>query len=92
MKKFDIKPIDRSIESVISNKIDNLTKPKGALGRLEELALHISLIQQTLTPELHNPHNVLFAADHGILAEGVSVSPKEVTWQQLSHFSKGEQE
>lgn len=89
MKEFDIKPIDRAIESAIIEKIDNLTKPKGSLGRLEELALKISLIQQTLTPELRNPHNVLFAADHGIIEEGVSVSPKEVTWQQLSHFSKG---
>lgn len=89
MKFFDIKPIDRAIESTIIEKIDNLTKPKGSLGRLEELALKISLIQQTLTPELRKPHNVLFAADHGIIEEGVSVSPKEVTWQQLSHFSKG---
>lgn len=89
MRKFNILPVDLSIESGIINKIDNLTKPKGALGRLEELALQICLIQQTLTPELRKPHNVLFAADHGILEEGVSVSPKEVTWQQLSHFSKG---
>lgn len=89
MKEFHIQRIDRSIEEDIINKIDNLTKPKGALGRLEELALQISLIQHTLSPELHKPHNVLFAADHGILDEGVSVSPKEVTWQQLSHFSKG---
>lgn len=89
MKKFSIKSVDRSIENEIINKIDNLTKPKGALGRLEKLALQISLIQHTLNPELRKPHNVLFAADHGIIEEGVSVSPKEVTWQQLSHFSKG---
>lgn len=89
MKKFHINRIDRSLEGDIINKIDNLTKPKGALGRLEELALQIGLIQHSLSPQLHKPHNVLFAADHGILEEGVSVSPKEVTWQQLSHFSKG---
>lgn len=89
MIQFHIKSPDRTIEAAIREKIDNLTKPKGSLGRLEELATKICLIQQTLTPELRRPHNVLFAADHGILEEGVSVSPKEVTWQQLSHFSKG---
>ncbi len=56
---------------------------------LETLAIKVGLIQQTLSPELFNPCNILFAADHGIIDEGVSVSPKEVTWQQLAHFSKG---
>lgn len=89
MKQFDIRPVDSAMRQSIIDKIDNLTKPKGSLGRLEELALQIALIQHTLHPELKNPHNILFAADHGIIAEGVTVSPKEVTWQQLSHFSKG---
>lgn len=89
MKKFDIKPTDKGMRDEIIAKIDNLTKPKGSLGMLEELALQLCLVQHTLTPELKSPCNVLFAADHGIIEEGVSVSPKEVTWQQLSHFSKG---
>ena len=89
MKEFNIHPIARTIEAAIKDKIDNLTKPKGSLGRLEEIAEQICLIQQTLNPTLRQPHNVLFAGDHGIIEEGVSVSPKEVTWQQLSHFSKG---
>ena len=89
MKEFNIHPIARTIEADIKDKIDNLTKPKGSLGRLEEIAEQICLIQQTLNPTLRQPHNVLFAGDHGIIEEGVSVSPKEVTWQQLSHFSKG---
>ncbi|MDE7345515.1 MAG: nicotinate-nucleotide--dimethylbenzimidazole phosphoribosyltransferase [Muribaculaceae bacterium] len=89
MKQFNIKKVNRNLEPEIKKKIDNLTKPKGSLGRLEKLAEQICLIQQTLVPSLREPHNVLFAGDHGIIEEGVSVSPKEVTWQQLSHFSKG---
>ena len=86
---FSIKPLDRSLLPEIQDKIDNLTKPKGSLGRLEELAAQICLIQNTLSPELRSPHNILFAADHGVIEEGVSVSPKEVTWQQLGHFARG---
>lgn len=89
MKKFDIKEPDKKILNALISKIDNLTKPKGSLGRLEDLAIQIGLIQQTLSPKLTNPHNILFAADHGIISEGVSVSPKEVTYQQLLHFSRG---
>ncbi len=89
MKKFNIAAPDTEIKRALIDKIDNLTKPKGSLGMLEQLALQIGLIQQTLTPELRNPHNILFAADHGVIEEGVTVSPKEVTWQQLSHFSHG---
>lgn len=89
MKRFEIKKPNREMEAEIQNKIDCLTKPLGSLGKLESLALRICLMQQTLTPELRKPHNVLFAADHGVIEEGVSVSPKAVTWQQLSHFSKG---
>ena len=66
-----------------------LFRSKGSLGRLEEIALQIALIQQTLTPALHKPQNIIFAADHGIVDEGVSLSPKEVTWQQLSNFLHG---
>lgn len=87
---FDIKPTaDPVLEAALIDKIDNLTKPKGSLGRLESLALQLGLIQQTLSPALHRPVNILFAADHGIVDEGVTVSPKEVTWQQLGHFSRG---
>ena len=84
---FDIKRPDLSLKLTLQGKIDDLTKPKGSLGRLEELALQIGLIQQSLTPTLNKPQNVLFAADHGIVEEGVSVAPKEVTWQQVCHFT-----
>lgn len=89
MLHFNITTPNQDIKPQLIAKVDNLTKPKGSLGRLEELAIQIGLVQQTLSPALHKPCNILFAADHGILEEGVSVSPKEVTWQQLSHFSHG---
>ncbi|MDR2913913.1 MAG: nicotinate-nucleotide--dimethylbenzimidazole phosphoribosyltransferase [Tannerella sp.] len=88
MKHFQIYNPEEKIKEKLQHKIDNLTKPKGSLGRLEEVALQVGFIQQTLTPKLNNPHNVIFAADHGITDENVSVSPKEVTWQQCIHFLK----
>ena len=89
MKTFHIELPDLQIREALIDKINNLTKPKGSLGVLEELALQIGLIQQTLSPTLRHPHNILFAADHGIVEEGVSKSPKEITWQQLSNFLHG---
>jgi len=89
MKTFDIQPTDKSIQAVIQEKIDNLNKPKGALGRLEELAMQICLIQQTLEPSLAHPCHLLLGGDHGIEREGVSVSPREVTWQQMINFTRG---
>ena len=89
MKDFVIKPINKSLESAIQEKIDNLNKPKGALGRLEELAMQVCLIQQSLTPSLTHPCHLLLGGDHGIEREGVSVSPREVTWQQMINFTHG---
>lgn len=89
MKTFQITRPDETIREALTDKINNLTKPKGSLGTLEELALQIGLIQQTLTPELRHPQNIIFAADHGIVDEGVSLSPKEITWQQISNFLHG---
>ncbi|WP_300814565.1 nicotinate-nucleotide--dimethylbenzimidazole phosphoribosyltransferase [uncultured Bacteroides sp.] len=89
MKTFQIVRPDEGIREALTDKINNLTKPKGSLGTLEELALQIGLVQQTLCPTLKKPQNIIFAADHGIVEEGVSLSPKEVTWQQISNFLHG---
>ena len=89
MRTFNIRKPDSGMEEALRNKIDNLTKPKGSLGMLEELALKVGMIQQSLSPELRNPQHMLFGADHGILDEGVSCTPKEVTWQQMGHFLAG---
>mgnify|MGYP002624088443 FL=1 len=77
------------LRQALQEKIDNLNKPKGSLGRLEELAFQIGMIQQTLSPSLSHPVHLLFGADHGIEREGVSVSPRCITWQQMVNFTRG---
>ena len=89
MKTFDIHPVDRSLQEAVQQKIDNLNKPKGSLGRLEELAMQVCLVQHTLEPSLAHPCHLLLGGDHGIEREGVSVSPREVTWQQMINFTRG---
>ena len=89
MQTFNIQAPDEALRPIIQEKIDNLNKPKGALGRLETLAMQICLAQQTLTPSLVHPCHLLLGGDHGIEREGVSVSPREVTWQQMINFTKG---
>lgn len=89
MRAFKIDIPNETLRPSIQAKIDNLNKPKGSLGRLEELAMQICLIQQTLTPSLHHPCHLLLGGDHGIERERVSVSPREVTWQQMINFTKG---
>ena len=89
MIRFNIETPDQGIANALREKIDNLTKPKGSLGRLETLALQVGLIQQTLSPALRHPINVIYASDHGIADEGVSKSPKEVTRQVIHNFLNG---
>ncbi len=79
----------KELQSAIQEKIDNLNKPKGSLGRLEELAMQVCLVQQTLEPSLAHPCHLLLGGDHGIEREGVSISPREVTWQQMINFTRG---
>ena len=89
MKQFDIQAPDTDLLPAIREKIDNLNKPKGSLGQLETLAEQICLVQQTLSPTLQHPCHLLMGGDHGIEREGVSVSPREVTWQQMINFTHG---
>ena len=65
MKSFNIQSVDQAIKPIIQAKIDNLNKPKGSFGKLEDLALQISLIQQTLEPSLAHPCHLLLGGDHG---------------------------
>lgn len=89
MRKFSIEKPDQGLRNSIQEKIDNLNKPKGSLGMLEDIAMQICLIQQTLSPTLRRPYHLLFGGDHGIECERVSVSPREVTWQQMINFAHG---
>lgn len=89
MRTFDIKPLDEALGKAIQHKIDKLSKPLGSLGRLEGLAVHLGQIQETLSPVLRKPYNIIFCADHGIVEEGISKSPKEVTWQVVYNMMSG---
>jgi len=87
MRKYCINKPDDALRETIQYRIDNLNKPKGSLGVLEQLAMKVCLMQQTLHPMLRTPCHVLFGGDHGIEREGVSVSPRDVTWQQMINFT-----
>jgi len=84
-----IAPLDESLRPALQSAIDNKTKPLGALGQLEKLALRIGLICGSTRPELKRPVVIVFAGDHGITEAGVSAYPAEVTAQMVRNFVAG---
>jgi nicotinate-nucleotide--dimethylbenzimidazole phosphoribosyltransferase len=84
-----VAPATRELDAALRRKIDQKTKPLGALGRLEELALQIGRVKNSLTPTLAKPHIVVLAGDHGAAKAGISAYPQDVTWQMVENFLAG---
>lgn len=85
----NIKETDSSCAAHARERLDNLTKPKGSLGYLEDLARQIAAITGALKPVVKNKVIFTLAADHGVAEEGVSAYPKEVTAQMVYNFLRG---
>ncbi|MCK5311417.1 MAG: nicotinate-nucleotide--dimethylbenzimidazole phosphoribosyltransferase, partial [Desulfobacteraceae bacterium] len=81
-----IKPVPDELMAQAIKKIDDKTKPLGALGYLENLAIKMCLVQNTLDPKIEQKNLFVFAADHGVTQEGVSAYPAEVTAQMVENF------
>ena len=80
---------DPRLAERLQHLLDHKTKPLGALGRIEALALQIGLVLGTESPLLSQPQLVVFAGDHGLAARGVSAYPSDVTWQMVENFLAG---
>ena len=78
-----------ALHSALLAAMDNKTKPLGSLGRLEALAVQIGEILGTDKPMLEHPQMVVFAADHGLVAQGISAFPADVSWQMVENFLAG---
>ncbi|MEJ2670611.1 MAG: nicotinate-nucleotide--dimethylbenzimidazole phosphoribosyltransferase [Deltaproteobacteria bacterium] len=84
-----IEPLDSAWLAKAQERLDSLTKPRGSLGRLEELAARYVAITREPSPSLEQKWAVVFAADHGVVSEGVSAYPQEVTHQMVLNFLRG---
>jgi len=85
----DIKPIDEEARAAARDRQDRLTKPPQSLGRLEELSIQLAGITGQALPKLANKVILTMAGDHGVVAEGVSAFPQEVTEQMVLNFLRG---
>ncbi|QDF74277.1 MULTISPECIES: nicotinate-nucleotide--dimethylbenzimidazole phosphoribosyltransferase [Shewanella] len=86
---FEIVGVSGEFDAKIQQRIDSKTKPLGALGQLESLALTIARVLGPDNPQIVHPTLLVFAGDHGIAASGVSIAPSEVTTQMVMNFLSG---
>ncbi len=85
-----IAPLDRDAMRAVRERHDQLVKPRGSLGRLEELAARLAGITSQTLPRFPHKAIIILAADHGVAAEGVSAYPQEVTYQMVANFLAGQ--
>ncbi len=83
------KPLNRAMEQAAHARQAQLTKPPGALGRLEGIAVRLAALQGVERPGVERAAIVIFAADHGIAAENVSAFPQAVTGEMVKNFARG---
>ncbi|GGJ58717.1 nicotinate-nucleotide--dimethylbenzimidazole phosphoribosyltransferase [Anoxybacillus voinovskiensis] len=86
---YNIPALNKQIGNEVSSYIDQLTKPAGSLGRLEQLAIALAEMTEAHFPVVTPPGVLVFAADHGVTKEGVSAFPQEVTAQMVLNFVNG---
>lgn len=89
LEPYAIRSVDENLKAEVTKAIDSKTKPPGSLGRIESLALAMALAQNTEKPAADPAELLIFAADHGLTAEGVSAWPSEVTTQMVANFLAG---
>lgn len=86
---YSVTPTEPTMETAAWARLDSLTKPPRSLGRLEVIAAQVARIQGTERPSVDMKRVLLMAGDHGVVAEGVSPYPQDVTWQMVANFSAG---
>ncbi|BFM51210.1 nicotinate-nucleotide--dimethylbenzimidazole phosphoribosyltransferase [Marinomonas sp. THO17] len=86
---FQISPLSTTLDADLQLKIDTKTKPPGSLGALEQLAFQLGRIQGSLVPNVDSAKMLVFAADHGVVDQGISLFPQEVTPQMVMNFLMG---
>ncbi|MDR2802712.1 MAG: nicotinate-nucleotide--dimethylbenzimidazole phosphoribosyltransferase [Treponema sp.] len=80
---------EKKLAEAMQSRLDNLTKPRGSLGKLEDYCIKMAVIQGKVPPKIEKKGVYVFSGDHGIVAEGVSLYPKEVSYQMAMNMLSG---